>query len=393
MKKRNYLSLMVLALLYNTGQAQNLVVTKYGKGINFIAVDSSMSLKLGARFQTLFVAGRSTADGADYERNMQIRRARLKFDGFVFSPKVEYKIELSLSNRDNAPANVKQMGNASSIVLDAVLKYELRKNLHVWFGQTKLPGNRERVISSSALQFVDRSMLNGKYNIDRDLGIQLHHSFKIGDMVIKDIYALTMGEGRNVVVTDTGGLCHTVRVEVLPFGAFTNKGDYFDADLAREEKPKLSLGAGYNFTNDAVRKGGQLGDFLTETRDLNTFFADVMIKYQGWSLTSEYMNKKADRNPLLKSRKNFFETGEGWNIQSGYLFKNNVELAARYTTIKPSSEIINASLNEEEKEYTVGLSKYFSGHNLKIQTDFSLIEEKGATDKEARFRFQVELAF
>ena len=369
------------------------IYAKFGKGVNFMAPDSSMSLKLGVRFQTLFSAERSLADNSNIEKEMQIRRFRLKFDGFAFTPKLEYKIELALSNRDNAPANLSQQGNAANIVLDAVLKYSISKNAEIWFGQTKLPGNRERVISSQALQFVDRSLVNGFYNLDRDLGVQLHHKFNIGKVVFKDKYAISLGQGRNVIASDTGGLSYTGRLEILPMGEFTNKGDYFDSDLAREPKPKISLGVGYSYNDDAPRKAGELGSFLKESRDLSTFFADLMIKYKGWSLTSEYMNKEADKNPLLKDTSNFFQTGNGWNIQSGYLFKNNFEIAARYTVINPSSEILNAGESNYIYEYTLGVSRYIVGHNLKIQSDLSYIEDKENQDPDVRFRFQVEMAF
>lgn len=371
---------------------QHPVFAKFGKGVNFFAADSSMSLKFGARFQTLFAAERSLADDANIEKEMMIRRARLKFDGFVFTPRLEYKIELAISNRDNAPANVKQQGNAANIVLDAVLKYELSKNLELWFGQTKLPGNRERVISSQALQFVDRSLVNSLYNLDRDLGVQLHHKFKVGEMVFKDKYAISMGQGRNITASDTGGFSYTGRLEFLPFGEFTGKGDYFDSDLLREEKPKISFGVGYSYNDDAPRKAGELGSFLKESRDLSTFFADVMLKYRGWSLTSEYMNKESDKNALLKDSSNFFQTGNGLNIQSGYLFKNNFEVAARYTVVNPASELLNADVNESVYEYTLGFSKYFVGHSLKIQSDISYIDDHGSTDPAIRFRFQVEMA-
>ena len=53
------------------------------------------------------------------------------------------------------------------------------KNFEIWFGQGKLPGNRERVISSGNLQQVDRSLLNSLFTIDRDFGFQLRHHFNI----------------------------------------------------------------------------------------------------------------------------------------------------------------------------------------------------------------------
>ncbi len=368
------------------------VFAKFGKGVNFIAEDSSMSLKLGARFQTLFVAEKSLVDGAPVEKELMVRRFRLKMDGFAFTPRLEYKIELALSNRDDGPI-MAQAANAPSIVLDAVLKYALSKNTDVWFGQTKLPGNRERVISSQALQFVDRSLVNGLYTLDRDIGLQLHHKFNIGAVVIKDKYALSLGQGRNITISDTGGFSYTGRLEILPFGEFTDKGDYFDADLAREKTPKLSLAAGYSYNDDAERKGGELGSFLKETRDLKTFFADAMLKYNGWSVTSEYMNKKSSGTPLLKDSSNFFQTGSGFNIQSGYLFKNNFEVAGRYSVADPTSVLKMLGKSDKIKEYTLGVSKYFVGHSLKIQSDISRTRNFLDTDPSLRYRLQVEFAF
>ena len=343
-----------------TANSQDLVSTKLGKGINFMAKDSSLSVKMGFRFQTLFVAEKPVEGNDPISKEMMIRRSRLKFDGFVFSPKWVYKAELALSNRDNGSI-IPEGSNGANIVLDAVMKYKASKHFSVWFGQTKLPGNRERVISSQALQFVDRSQVNNRYNIDRDLGIQLHHNFKIGNFVIREIGAVSMGQGRNISIADTGGFDYTGRLEFLPFGEFTDGGDYFDSDLARESKPKLSIGAGYNFNQDAVKEQGQLGKFLKESRDLSTIFLDIMLKYKGFSFSSEYMNKQTD-NPVLKDSINYFRTGSGLNFQGGYLFKNNFEISGRYTIVDPSTTI-NEHLKKSKdsegqyKEYTLGLSK------------------------------------
>jgi phosphate-selective porin OprO and OprP len=372
--------------------SNNSVFAKFGKGINFTARDSSMSLKLGARFQTLLVAEKSFSEKSDIEKELMIRRFRLKMDGFVFTPRLEYKIELALSNRDNGPL-INEASKAANIVLDAVLKYQLTKNTEVWFGQTKLPGNRERVISSQSLQFVDRSLVNGRYTLDRDIGIQVHHKFHLGSVVLKDKYAISLGQGRNITEVDTGGFSYTGRLEMLPFGEFTDKGDYFDADLAREPRPKLSLAVGYSYNDGAVRKGGELGSFLTESRNLKTFFADAMLKYKGWSVTSEYMNKQTEGSTFLKDHSNYFLTGSGWNLQSGYLFKNNIELAGRYTVVQPAAELITSGSNARVKEYTIGLSKYFVGHSLKIQSDLSHTRDYQNTDPSLRYRLQVEMAF
>ena len=129
-----------------------------------MAKDSSFYGKLGFRFQTLFSS--SLSDGNDWERSMMIRRSRLKADGWALSPKFSYKVELTLSNRDIRGGGNPEFGNTANIILDAVLKYHINENWSLWFGQTKLPGNRECIYSSQKLQFVNRSLVNARFNLD-----------------------------------------------------------------------------------------------------------------------------------------------------------------------------------------------------------------------------------
>jgi hypothetical protein len=43
------------------------------------------------------------------------------------------------------------VGNSGNVILDGVLFYKLLK-LDNWVGQTKLPGNNQRVVSSGSLE-------------------------------------------------------------------------------------------------------------------------------------------------------------------------------------------------------------------------------------------------
>ncbi|MDF1868465.1 MAG: porin, partial [Saprospiraceae bacterium] len=117
-----------------------------------------------------------------------------------------------------------QTSGAPKIILGAVVKWKFHKIFTLWAGQTKLPGNRQRVVSSQAMQLVDRSVVNSIFNIDRDIGVHLRGKFKSGKVVVKPIVALSMGEGRNVTSQNIGGLNYTGRLEVLPFGEFASKG-------------------------------------------------------------------------------------------------------------------------------------------------------------------------
>jgi phosphate-selective porin OprO/OprP len=377
---RLFLSIILLGLSQATF-SQDKTSNKFGKGISIIAADSSFSLKFGARFQTLYEAT-YTEDTEVYAEQLSTRRWRLKFDGYTYSPKLEYKIEIGLSNRDIGEEQPR-------IILDAVLKYHFNKNLSVWFGQTKLPGNRERVISSQKLQFVDRSNVNGRFNLDRDVGIQIHHKNEIGKSVIRQMASISMGEGRNPTSTNTGGYDYSARVEYLPFGEFTSNGDYFGSDLKREKSPKLAFGITYDFNNGASNSRGQLGSPVTDllggivTNDLQSIYLDAMFKYSGWSMMSEYVDRSGQENIAD------FGTGTGFVIQAGYLFNNNFEIAGRYSTIESDNGL---SSIKDENEYTLGLSKYIVGHSLKIQSDFSY-DEFIQSENRYKFRFQIELAF
>ena len=248
---------------YNT-QAQTVNDSKFGKGLHFVAADSSFSLKFSTRFQLLYQGGNTPATG-NWDDRFLIRRARLKFDGFAFSPRLEYKIELGLSNSDIGSDVPDLTNNADNIILDAVAKWHLTPNLQLWVGQTKLPGNRERVVSSQKLQFVDRSLLNSRFNRDRDAGLQLHHEHQLGEVVLREVGSISMGEGRDITVNNTGGYDYTARFEVLPFGAFKGGGDYVGSDIEREQTPKLSLATSFDYNSNAGRDQGQLGDFLSDT--------------------------------------------------------------------------------------------------------------------------------
>ena len=406
-------SLLVISLLLLSTVAlgQQKVESRFGKGVYLVANDSSFSMKFNARVQSLLlfeapVGSENLMD--DMTSNWLIRRSRLKFSGFAYSPKVKYKIELGLSNRDHGGESI-HTNNTSNLILDAFLRWNFYKNMEVWIGQTKLPGNRERVISSQKLQFVDRSLVNSRYNIDRDMGIQFRNKFNIGNIATRQALAISQGEGRNRTnkkdPNPSNGFEYTGRIEVLPLGEFSGKGDYFSSDLKREETPKISIGVTYDMNKNAARIGGNLGSYIEDENDLvidsalcnlNTVLADVFIKYKGFSLLSEYANKTLDGSRLYDEEGdiiNNYYTGTGLTVQAGYLMDNNLEPAVRFTTITPEKE----SERDIQEMITFGLSKYIVGHSLKIQTDFSLINETDQftdeTSQEYMFRFQVEVAF
>jgi len=405
-------NILAIALLVSTTQPVNAQTAKpkFGKGI--VIEGENYKMKAAFRFQSLYNNEWNVRQDdfnyvEDYTGNFLVRRARLKFDGWAYSPKVKYKMELGLSNRDLSGGSGPEYKKTARMILDAYLEWNFYQNFSVLAGQTKQPGNRERIISSANMQFVDRSRLNKRYTLDRDMGIMLKHHFTLGKTFkVKETFAFSQGEGRNITAGNFYGFATTFKVELFPFGDFKSKGAYTGGDLKRESTPKLALAFAYDINRNAVRERGQGGDFIQDIngtyvgKTLNSIFIDFMFKYKGFSLMGEYANRlTADGNEdVLDINDNnnvigTYFTGSGINLQGGYLFNTNYELAARYTIITPQT----LNVGKNESVFGLALSKYVVGHKLKVQTDlgYRVVENTATTinDDKLFWRVQVDIHF
>jgi phosphate-selective porin OprO/OprP len=394
-------NICLLITAFSYSQENTVKTSKFGKGIfHIVDKDSTWSMNFSARMQFLSNSNWEVSDNkfVNPTQDFMVRRSRLKFDGFAYSPKLTYKMELGLSNNDISGGS-EFTSNTPRYILDAVVMWNFYKNFSLWVGQTKLPGNVERVVSSGNMQLVDRSLLNSRFNIDRDMGIQLRNEFTLGkEFVVRQKLALSQGEGRNITTGNLGGHEYTARVELLPFGEFTSDGDYSGGDLKREKTPKLSVASTYDFNNNAVKNRSNQGAYMFNDlgfyeTNIKTLFVDAMFKFNGFSFMGEYADRTAgdafakNSDGTLTGDK--VEIGKAINLQSGYLFKNNYEIAARYTQIDLDKTISNKGA---QKQTTLGISKYIVGHKLKIQTDVSYLGVENGTD-EVMWRLQFDIHF
>lgn len=120
------LSIIIVLLTFSSVTiAQETNAPTFGKGLfNLVGKDSTWTMDVAARMQFLTTA--NFEDGTNPETNFLVRRARLKFGGFAFSPKLKYKLELGLSNRDISGAS-EYTSNSPGYILDAVIKYNFAK--------------------------------------------------------------------------------------------------------------------------------------------------------------------------------------------------------------------------------------------------------------------------
>lgn len=364
----------------------------FKNGIGIATPDSLFAMNFRFRVQSrLAYMSESDEDFTPKEFDFRVRRIRMRIGGFVLTPRLKYNIQLSFSRAD-MDWDVSQVPN---VLRDAMITYETKQGFSFGIGQGKLPGNRQRVISSGDLQFPDRSIVNNALTIDRDFGAFIGFSNHIKNFHFAIKTAITSGEGRNVLKTDKG-LAYTGRIEILPLGQFTDGGDYFEGDLAREPKPKLSLGGTVHYNHLALRTGGQLGTFLYAPRSLFTIHADIVFKWKGIAISSEYLYRSTDSAYTVNSTgdKRYVYAGQGVNTQVSYCFKKMYEIAFRHTILIPDRQIwADENL---KNEYALGFSKYFMKHRLKIQTDIIYHRERNLIlDRNEKnnfqWRFQVEL--
>lgn len=365
----------------------------FGKGIGITSPDSLFQLNIRFRMQNRVTYIDNDGERPGYDG--QIRRLRLRFDGYVGNPKFLYAVQLSF-----APGDVGEVreGENINIIRDAVVFYRPNKRWNFSFGQTKLPGNRQRVNSSGGLQLTDRTINNAKFTIDRDFGFQLH---QLNEFPNKFSYnfktAVSTGEGRNITEKADDGVAVTGKVELFPFGAFSKDGTYFEGDIVLEAKPKLMFSGAFQQNNHARRTQGQLGDNLFEKRTLKSVLLDAMFKYKGWAAMSSFMSRTSNQyavtvNPDDITQTNYAYVGDGFDYQLSYNFRSNYEVIGRYSVQHAGADI--HALTPDTKQYSLGVTKYIWEHTFKLQSELTfdtLDYANGTTKNNWYFRLQVEI--
>ena len=185
-------------------------------------------------------------------------------------------------------------------------------------------------------------------------------------------------------------------MELFPFVSFKNNGYYFEGDFAREKTPKLLLSGAFHQNNRAVRTQGQLGNELFAPKTIRSIFFDGLLKYNGWSFMTAYMQRHANNlvayNPLDLSEFNYVYGGYGLDYQLSYVFTTNYELIGRFSTQNVHQQI--QTLAPNSKQYSLGVTKYIWEHAFKLQTEltYNTLDYFSSNNKNNWYlRFQIEM--
>lgn len=390
--------------------SQDIRVSSYnfGEGLKFTTSEGH-EIKISSYFQPYFETKQYTKADLNAANRYRMRRARFRIDGETANKRFSYRFQFDLTGNGEFEEN-------AGYLLDAIVNYELTKQITLSFGQrATYTDNRELFMNSNALQLVERSRLTSAFASIREFGLFVNGSFKTGiSSLIRPYFVLTNGDGRNVFHKDFGGLKVGGRLDFLPFGTFTNFGQFRQADVMRELTPKFVIGAVFSHNNGmSSRRGRESGAILyldsnneESLPDFTKYGIDFLFKYRGFSALGEYVKTTASVPTDITQRvrndgstspnflvngiqdvENFVKgrimLGEGYNFQAGYLFKNGFSVDGRYTHLKADehSFLNNATFYNRPNYYTLGVSKYLArNYGAKIQTSFTYIDGKDIND-------------
>ena len=386
------------------------IKASYGsKGFGFATRDGKFATNLQWRAQFRYSnpfgsdPRQLSAFNDDSTSSFEQRRLRMKIGGHGFQPWIKYYFEIDLQPARDVDADAVSSG---ARVID------WRVDLAKWdwggirMGQWKVDLNRERVDSSGRQQFVERSIVNRIFTVDRQVGIQLRGRLFDGTPADLNYYAgVFNGEGRSVRNSSEDHLY----MGRLQWNFLGRELAWKQTDVEFTEKPTGSLAiAGFTNTGPCTRWSssgcGNLDGFAKPAvAEFDQFkieqgVQEFAFKYQGFSFQQEWHRKfVTDRVEGTKSDLT------GAYVQACYFFNNWIdafpaplELAARYAYVEEPNKFDRNFYNERE-EFTLGANWFFKGHSNKVTLDFShltlddgLLQEK---DSENRVRLQWDVSF
>ena len=340
---------------------------------------------------------------ADNQSNFEARRLRMKIGGHGLQPWLKYYFEVDLQpSRD--------VDDSSSSSNARVIDYRIDIAKWSWggirIGQWKVDLNRERVDSSGRQQFVERSIANRVFTVDRQLGVQLRgRLFKDTAADMRYYAGVFNGEGRSVNNADNN-LLYMARLQWNFMGRDLS---WRQTDVEYTDQPTGSLAvAGFTNTGGCTRWSssgcGNLDGFdrpavaTSEQFDIEQVVQEFAFKYRGFSAQQEF-HRKVIKDSSDGSRHEL----TGGYAQAGYFFHNLIpsvpaplELAMRYAYVEEPNAT-DRLFENTRRELTFGANWFFNGHNSKITLDFSRLSiDDGllaVDDSDNRIRLQWDVQF
>ena len=274
----------------------------------------------------------------------------------------------------------------SGRLLDLRFTFFSRSNkTNVRIGQWKAPFNRERIDSSGKQQFVDRSIANKWFTLDRQRGVNLFGRLdKEGRMDSWYYLAVLEGTGRN----GKGSADSPMLLGRWEWNFLGRDVGFSQSDTGRRDKPAGSVAVGITdfkgpYSSFSSAGGGQLPGFEGGAEDryqVRQYMLESAYQHAGFSWQQEFHHKDID-----DTESNETTIVQGGYLQAGYFphghfdwVPSPLEIAFRYATVDPDIDVSN----DRQTEISFVTNWFFSGHNNKVTFEINrLWDDKSDTGK------------
>jgi len=378
------------------------------KGFTLSTRDGNWTTALQWRAQTRYTyplrsdPRQISAFTGEDESTFELRRVRMKIGGHAYRPWLGYYFELDLQPTRSTGDD---SASASSRLIDYRITLDRFDQAAIRLGQWKIDYNRERVDSSGRQQFVERSIVNRVFTIDRQMGVQLRgRLFADTGADMRYWAGVFTGEGRGVA-NDDGDMMYMGR---LQWNFLGRDLPWRQTDVEYTERPTGSIAFAAATTEGRCTRWsssgcGNLDGFAAPANARDGQFAvdqmvqELAFKWRGLSVQQEFHWKS------VTDRVNGSDNDlTGAYAQAGYFLHHllpavpaPLELAFRYAFVDEPNALDRAQHNFRE-EFTIGANWFFAGHRNKLSLDVShlALEDPvlGRDVDEQRLRFQWDVS-
>ena len=339
------------------------------------------------------------------ESTFELRRARMKVGGHGYQPWIRYYFEM-----DWQPGidDVDDSSDASARLIDWRIMVERYKWLSLQVGQWKINYNRERVDSSGKQTFVERSIVNREFTIDRQVGAMLYGHLMPGRLADSRYYVGVFSGSGRATFNDDDNMMWFARLQWNFFGRDLK---WSQSDVEYHEQPTASLAFAYSnnisrCTRFSSGGCGNLSGFASPAAAsdgqyrLDQAVEEFALKWKGLALQQELHWKQVKDSTIAVGGAGRKTDMLGAYAQVGYFLHyllpvvpKPLETAFRYAFVDP-----NIHVNRDvRQEFTVAFNWFFEGHRNKLTLDGSHLTEQNSASpnalNEQRVRLQWDISF
>jgi hypothetical protein len=353
----------------------------YDNGFVISSSDGNWLLRVNGQLQTRFIVNDRDADadtGAasnatdKYRWGFENSRTKLIFTGHVVNPSWTYKIEGNFAGAQDellTTAGAVALSGSSDYgefnLQDAWIHWDYGNGWGVRVGQFKTKLLREFSVFSGNQLAVERSNTSYVFGTGRTQGVEVTYNSD----AIRGWASFNDGpnaENTPWSVYDTEFSIDS-RIDWLLSGTWEQMED-FTSPAGDETGIMIGGGIGYSKSEYGTTLS-PLSPSLPGTgvpadneQEIFTATVDVQAEFGGFNAFGSfiYRNTSANDSALFPDTDQF-----GFVLQGGWCFSDDWELYGRYEYLD-----LDTGPNDTQSLLTIGVNRYFSGHNLKWTTDW-----------------------